>query len=164
MSVERLAERVVEACRERGIMLATAESCTGGMIAAALTSVPGSSDVFDRGFVTYSNEAKHELLGVPLQHTVDPGAVSDLVAREMVEGAIARSKARAAISVTGIAGPGGGSDHKPVGLVHVGAFVEGEVTLRKHRFRDAEPRADRARIRQLSAEAGLRLLLEMLVS
>lgn len=162
MSIERLAGRVLRACRERGVMLATAESCTGGMIAAALTSVAGSSDVFDRGFVTYSNEAKHDLLGVQLEHTRDPGAVSELVAREMATGAIARSKASAAISITGIAGPGGGSDLKPVGLVYIGAAVAGEVTVRKHRFRDVEPHADRARIRQLSAEAGLRLLLELL--
>lgn len=114
------AKNVLAACRDKGVMLATAESCTGGLIAAALTSVAGSSDVVDRGFVTYSNEAKHELIGVPMALIEAHGAVSDEVVRAMADGALARSHAAVAISVTGVAGPGGGSSAKPVGLVYFG--------------------------------------------
>lgn len=110
---------VLAAARAKGVMLAAAESCTGGLIMAALTAVPGSSDVVDRGFVTYSNAAKREMLGV-LQATLDAhGAVSEPVAREMARGALARSGAGLAVAVTGIAGPGG-SDHKPEGRVCFG--------------------------------------------
>jgi nicotinamide-nucleotide amidase len=106
--------------RGRGWMVATAESCTGGLIAGALTEVPGSSEVVDRGFVTYSNEAKTEMLGVPAALIADHGAVSAAVAAAMAEGALARSRAGIAVAVTGIAGPGGGSAEKPVGLVWFG--------------------------------------------
>ena len=102
----------------RGLMLSTAESCTGGLVAALLTSVPGSSSVVDRGFVTYSNEAKVQMLGVPMTLIEAHGAVSVEVARAMAEGAQQRSIGDMAISITGIAGPGGGSSEKPVGLVH----------------------------------------------
>jgi nicotinamide-nucleotide amidase len=115
-----LAERVLESCRARGLKLATAESCTGGLIAAALTHIPGSSDVFDRGFVTYSNEAKSACLGVPPDLITTHGAVSEAVARAMALGVLNVSPAGLAISVTGIAGPGGGSPEKPVGLVWFG--------------------------------------------
>lgn len=108
---------VLQALRSRGLRLATAESCTGGLIAAAFTAVAGSSDVFDRGFVTYSNAAKTELLGVPATLVEAHGAVSEPVARAMAAGALARSAAHLAISVTGVAGPGGGTSAKPVGLV-----------------------------------------------
>jgi nicotinamide-nucleotide amidase len=113
--------------RERGLRIATAESCTGGMIAAALTDVAGSSDVFDRGFVTYSNAAKTEMLGVSPDTLARVGAVSEEVAREMAEGALARSAAQIAVSVTGIAGPGG-SDHKPEGRVCFGLARSGAPT------------------------------------
>ena len=106
--------------RRRGWMIATAESCTGGLIAATLTEIAGSSDVVDRGFVTYSNEAKTDLLGVPADLIAAQGAVSSEVAAAMALGALARSRAAVAISVTGIAGPGGGSAEKPVGLVYIG--------------------------------------------
>lgn len=102
--------------RAAGVKIATAESCTGGLIAAALTEVAGASDVFERGFVTYSNDAKHQMLGVPTQLITDHGAVSEEVAAAMAEGAIKKSCATLAVSVTGIAGPGG-SDHKPEGRV-----------------------------------------------
>ena len=118
------AASVLQDLRRRGWMLATAESCTGGLIAAALTHVAGSSDVFDRGFVTYSNEAKADLLGVPMELIDRHGAVSEQVARAMAEGALARSRAGIAISVTGIAGPGGGSADKPVGLVWFGCATQ----------------------------------------
>src|SRR6201996_2211190 len=111
------AEALLAACRAKGIMLATAESCTGGLIAAALTAIAGSSDVVDRGFVTYSNEAKHQMIGVPMALIETHGAVSEQVAAAMAEGALARSRAAIAVSVTGVAGPSGGSADKPVGLV-----------------------------------------------
>jgi nicotinamide-nucleotide amidase len=111
---------LLETLRARGWMIATAESCTGGLIAAALTHVAGSSDVVDRGFVTYSNDAKSDLLGVPADLIGAHGAVSEAVGRAMAEGALARSRASIAVSVTGIAGPGGGSADKPVGLVWFG--------------------------------------------
>lgn len=111
------AEAVIEACRARGLRIATAESCTGGLVAAALTEVAGSSDVFDRGFVTYSNEAKMEALNVSLDVLETFGAVSVAVAWAMAHGALQKSHADIAIGVTGIAGPGGGSEMKPVGTV-----------------------------------------------
>lgn len=122
------ATALLEACRTRNIMLATAESCTGGLIAAALTAIAGSSDVVDRGFVTYSNEAKQEMLGVPSQLILAHGAVSEPVARAMAEGAVARSRAHRAISVTGVAGPGGGTVAKPVGLVWFGVAQRDGIT------------------------------------
>jgi nicotinamide-nucleotide amidase len=120
------AEALLAACRSKGIMLATAESCTGGLIAAALTAIAGSSDVVDRGFVTYSNDAKNQMIGVPLKLIEAHGAVSEDVARAMAEGALARSRAVVAISVTGVAGPGGGSVEKPVGLVWFGLACTGK--------------------------------------
>lgn len=107
-------------------MLATAESCTGGLIAAALTAIAGSSDVVDRGFVTYSNDAKHQMIGVPMELIEAHGAVSEEVARAMADGALARSRAAIAIAVTGVAGPGGGSAEKPVGLVCFGLAHTGQ--------------------------------------
>jgi len=106
--------------RKRGWMIATAESCTGGLIAATLTEIAGSSDVVDRGFVTYSNEAKTDLIGVPVELIREHGAVSAEVAAAMADGALARSRASVTVAVTGIAGPGGGSAEKPVGLVYIG--------------------------------------------
>ena len=118
-----LRERATEllaVLRARGVMVATAESCTGGLIAGALTEIAGSSDVVDRGFVTYSNAAKTEMLGVPAALIAAEGAVSEAVARAMAEGALARSRAGVTVSVTGVAGPGGGSADKPVGTVWFG--------------------------------------------
>ena len=119
---------LLAALRARGWMLATAESCTGGLIAAALTHVAGSSDVLDRGFVTYSNAAKIAMLGVPEDVIARHGAVSEAVARAMADGALARSAASLTISVTGIAGPGGGGADKPVGLVWFGRAQHGVPT------------------------------------
>ena len=116
-AIERAAH-LLALCRARGLQVATAESCTGGLIAACLTEVAGSSDVVERGFVTYSNEAKRDLLGVPDEMLMRAGAVSEEVARAMAAGARARSGAHLAIAVTGIAGPGGATAAKPVGLVH----------------------------------------------
>jgi nicotinamide-nucleotide amidase len=123
------AEALLAACRTQGIMLATAESCTGGLIAAVLTAIAGASDVVDRGFVTYSNEAKHEMVGVPMPLIQTHGAVSEQVARAMAEGALARSRATIAVSVTGVAGPGGGSAEKPVGLVCFGLAKQGQPVI-----------------------------------
>jgi nicotinamide-nucleotide amidase len=114
----RLAREVLTLARARGQTIATAESCTGGLVAAALTSIAGSSDVMDRGFVTYSNAAKTAMLGVPASLIAEVGAVSADVAAAMAEGALRASGASLAVSITGIAGPGGGSAAKPVGLVH----------------------------------------------
>ena len=111
-------QALLDACRSEGLRLTTAESCTGGLIASLLTEIPGSSDVVGRGFVTYSNEAKRDLLDVPDELLMRVGAVSEEVARAMAAGALARSKATLAVAVTGIAGPGGGTTTKPVGLVH----------------------------------------------
>lgn len=150
------AEALLEVCRSRGIMLATAESCTGGLIAAALTAIAGSSDVVDRGFVTYSNEAKSELLGVDMALIEAHGAVSEPVARAMVEGAIARSRAQVAVSVTGVAGPAGGSPEKPVGTVWFGWSVGGQVRSERRRFE-----GDRAAVRAATVRYALQTLAEL---
>lgn len=115
------ANEVLVACRRRHWMLATAESCTGGMVAAALTEIAGSSDVVNRGYVTYTNEAKHEMIGVPIPLFETVGAVSEDVARAMADGARKTSGVDVACGITGVAGPGGGSPEKPVGLVHIAA-------------------------------------------
>lgn len=117
--ISEMAAAALRACRDAGLTVATAESCTGGLIAAALTGVAGSSDVVDRGFVTYSNAAKTEMIGVPAPTIAGHGAVSEPVARAMAKGALARSGAGLAVAVTGIAGPGGGTPDKPVGRVHL---------------------------------------------
>jgi len=126
------ARHVLDICAGRGLMAATAESCTGGLVAAALTAIAGSSSVVDRGFVTYSNEAKAEMLGVPMALIQQHGAVSEPVARAMAEGALAHSRAQVSVAITGIAGPGGGSADKPVGLVHFAAARQGSVTRARH--------------------------------
>jgi nicotinamide-nucleotide amidase len=123
------ATQLLSQLRHRKFKVATAESCTGGLIAALLTEIPGSSDVVERGFVTYSNEAKAEMLGVDPALIAQHGAVSAQVARAMAEGALAHSRAGIAVSVTGVAGPGGGSPEKPVGLVHFGLARRGTQTI-----------------------------------
>ncbi|MFZ0098977.1 MAG: CinA family protein [Gemmobacter sp.] len=122
-----ICEEILRLARENSIMIATAESCTGGMIAVALTDIAGSSDAFDRGFVTYSNAAKIDMLGVRAETLAQFGAVSEEVAREMAEGALAHSRAKIAVSVTGIAGPGG-SEFKPEGRVCFGLAQDGSAT------------------------------------
>jgi nicotinamide-nucleotide amidase len=161
-NITTLARQVLDACRTRGLKITVAESCTGGLIVAALTDIPGSSDVFERGFVTYSNEAKQEMLGVPGDLIAAYGAVSPQVAEAMALGALEHSRAQIALSVTGIAGPGGGSAQKPVGLVHFGlARVERPTLLvEKHFATPGEPIPPRETIRREAALTGLRLLLE----
>ncbi len=149
------ATALLQACRARGWMVATAESCTGGLVAALLTEIPGSSDVVERGFVTYSNEAKSEMLGVPAAVIAGHGAVSEPVARAMAEGALAHSRAQVAVSITGIAGPGGGSPAKPIGLVHFGLAVRGRPPQhRERRYGDL----GRTQVRARAVEDALALL------
>jgi nicotinamide-nucleotide amidase len=153
-----LARAVLDAARARGSRLATAESCTGGLIAAALTAHAGSSDVVERGWVTYSNAAKAEELGVRADSLAAHGAVSERVARELAEGALARAAVDVAVAVTGIAGPGGATPTKPVGLVHLAVARAGAATLHeRHVFA-----GDRTAVRAAATEAALRLVLAAL--
>lgn len=150
-----LAGTVLQQAREKGLRLATAESCTGGLIAGLLTEIPGSSDVVERGFVTYSNEAKADLLGIPFSLIQEHGAVSQAVARAMAEGAVQKSLARVAVAVTGVAGPGGGTAAKPVGLVHMAVALDGAITRHEeHRFGDI----GRGAVRLATVEAALALV------
>ena len=157
MISERLvqdAAALLERAKAQRLRLATAESCTGGLIAAALTAVPGASLVLERGFVTYSNEAKVELLGVPAELIARRGAVSQEVALAMVEGALKASRAEIAVAVTGIAGPDGGTAEKPIGLVHIAAARRGGARLHEeHRFGDV----GRHRVQAESAIAAMTL-------
>ena len=152
-----LSTSVLELCRAGRLRLATAESCTGGMVAAALTDIAGSSDVVERGFVTYSNEAKTELLGVPAPLIAAYGAVSAEVAAAMAEGALAHAPVvDLAVSITGVAGPGGGSAAKPVGLVYLGIIRRGRAAqTERHVFP-----GDRAAVRAASTHRALELLLQ----
>ena len=158
-ALQEKAARLLDICRARGNRIATAESCTGGLVAGLLTELPGSSDVVERGFVTYSNAAKQECLGVSAALLQQYGAVSEPVARAMAEGALVHSRTDLAVSVTGVAGPGGGSAAKPVGLVHLGVSRAGGITLhREFRFGDI----GRGEVRMKAVEAALALLLESL--
>jgi nicotinamide-nucleotide amidase len=149
------ASRLISTCETRGLTLAVAESCTGGLIATILTEIPGASVVFDRGFVTYSNEAKSELLGIPMALIAEHGAVSEAVAGAMAEGALARSSASLSASVTGIAGPGGATPTKPVGLVYVGAARRGSPALvTRHLLEGDRPDIRLAAVRVAFAQVG----------
>jgi nicotinamide-nucleotide amidase len=149
------AAAVLAACRAKGLVIATAESCTGGLVSAALTSVPGSSDVMDRGFITYSNRAKMEMLGVPGGMLETWGAVSEPVAIAMAEGAIRRSSATLAVAITGIAGPTGSSESKPIGLVHFAAVTSsGSIAHVERRLGDI----GREDVRKRSVTQALELL------
>ncbi len=151
-----LAGTVLDACRARGWHIATAESCTGGLVAAALTAIPGSSDVVERGFVTYSNQAKSEMLGVPPATIAAHGAVSAETTAAMAQGAIMRAAVDLAVSITGIAGPGGGSAEKPVGLVILGlARRGGEWRTHRHVFP-----GDRTAVRDAALKVALGLLAD----
>lgn len=152
--VRKLAEAVLNSARQSSLKIATAESCTGGLIAGALTEIPGSSDVVDRGFVTYSNQAKCDMLGVEIEMLIAHGAVSEHVARAMAEGALAHSAGDIAVSVTGIAGPGGGTATKPVGLVHLACARKGHETLHERRIFTG----DRGGVRMSTVKAALKLI------
>lgn len=152
------ARRIIAEYGARGQMIATAESCTGGLIASAITEIPGSSAVLDRGFVTYTNQAKMDLLGVLGKTLDDYGAVSKETALQMVAGALCRSRAGVAVAVTGIAGPGGGSAEKPVGLVHLAAKARsGRLIHHEMRYGDI----DRTDIRLATLRTALDMLLEL---
>jgi nicotinamide-nucleotide amidase len=153
------AAALLDSYRQRGLKISTAESCTGGLVAALLTEIAGSSAVVERGFVTYSNEAKTELIGVPADLIATHGAVSEPVARAMAEGALARSHAEVAVGITGIAGPGGGTAMKPVGLVHFGLARKGSATVHlERRYGDL----GRENVRRQAVEDALSLLEQAL--
>lgn len=153
----RLAEQLLQTARANSVRVLTVESCTGGMVAASLTDIAGSSDVVWGGLVTYDNEAKMTLANVPEALLAAHGAVSAEVARAMAEGALAKYSVQATVSITGIAGPGGGSAEKPVGLVYMAAAREGaETKVEKHQFS-----GDRAQIRKAARDAALKLLLSV---
>lgn len=153
------AAALLDACKRQGVTIATAESCTGGLIAGCLTEVAGSSAVVDRGFVTYSNEAKAEMLGVPMPMIRSRGAVSEEVALAMAIGALSKSNAKLSIAVTGVAGPGGGTPEKPVGLVHFGCAMSDRPTLHeRHVFE-----GDRSAIRRETVRTALRMMADRLV-
>ncbi len=150
------ADALLQTCRTRGWTIATAESCTGGMVAAALTAIAGSSDVMDRGFVTYTNAAKHEMIGVPLHFFDSVGAVSEEVARSMAEGAMKTAGVDLACGVTGVAGPGGGSVEKPVGLVHIAAASADKTIHERCQFD-----GDRHAVRLASALKALEMMMTL---
>lgn len=154
-----LAKGLLFEARKKGLRIATAESCTGGLISGLLTEIPGSSDVVERGFVTYSNKAKRDLLGVAGVLITREGAVSKAVACAMAEGALARADAQLAVAVTGVAGPGGGTPDKPVGLVHIAAIRSGGHPVHEeHRFGDI----GRHEVRLKTVEAALQLLRKLI--
>jgi nicotinamide-nucleotide amidase len=153
------AVEVLATCRARGELIATAESCTGGLLAATLTTIPGASDVFERGFVTYSNVSKSEMLGVPYWLIERHGAVSDDVARAMAGGALTHSPANLAIAITGIAGPDGGAPEKPVGLVYFAAGRrDGPIESECVEFGDR----GRTEVQRLSVAHALKILRSLL--
>lgn len=152
-----MAEDLLKTCEAKELRLALAESCTGGLIGGLITSVPGSSAVFDRGIVSYTNPSKGEMLGVPAYVFMTEGAVSEQCSRAMAEGALQNSHANLSASVTGIAGPGGGNDEKPVGLVHIGVAREGFETLHEEHIFEG----DRQRVRIQAVESVMRLLNQM---
>jgi nicotinamide-nucleotide amidase len=153
--LRKAAKHVLELCRTRGLQVATAESCTGGLVAAALTEIAGSSDVVDRGFVTYSDAAKRAMLGVPAATLKRHGAVSAPTAKAMAAGALKHSRADLAVAVTGIAGPGGGSKQKPVGLVYFAAASRSGRRIARRRLYG---NIGRRRVRQRSVAEALALL------
>ncbi|MEQ1715144.1 MAG: CinA family protein [Hyphomicrobium sp.] len=155
------AEKLLQAMRERGMTIATAESCTGGLIAALLTEIPGSSDVVERGFVTYSNQAKMDMLGVPATTLASVGAVSRQTALAMAAGALAASRATISVAVTGVAGPSGGTAEKPVGLVHLCVQRQGRAP-RHHEARYGD--LGRAGVRMATVATALDMLFDELAT
>ena len=151
-------KKIIQAATKKGITITTAESCTGGMVAAALTSVAGASSVVEYGFVTYANSAKTKLLGVPAELIKKHGAVSKQVAKVMAEGARRKANATIAISITGIAGPSGGSAKKPVGTVFIGLATPQKKIVKKYHFCGT-----RAQIRKQATEKALQLLAEKII-
>tara|TARA_B100000965_G_scaffold334876_1_gene300512 strand:+ start:57 stop:548 length:492 start_codon:yes stop_codon:yes gene_type:complete len=158
IKIDKLAQKVVKECNNQKRMLAIAESCTGGMLSSYITSVSGSSNIFDRGFITYSNDAKIDLINVKKKTIEKFGAVSKETAIEMVEGTIKNSLASLAISITGVAGPGGGTSVNPVGTVYIALKIDNKKNVKKFNF----PDKGREFIRKASVYEALQLLLHIL--
>ena len=159
LEIETLARLVIDDARERSLRIVTAESCTGGLVAAALCAIPGASDVFERGFVAYTNRAKHELLDISGDLIADLGAVSEPIARMMAEGALENSHAHLAIATTGVAGPGGGSPMKPVGTVH---FATARANQSVHHRQELFELETRGEIQLAAVQVALEMLRERL--
>ena len=159
LEIVTLARLLVDEAREQSLRIVTAESCTGGLVAAAICHVAGASDVFERGFVTYSNRAKQELLGVPGDLIADVGAVSEPVARMMAEGALENSNAHLSVAITGVAGPGGGTPMKPVGTVHIATARSNKGLIHRHEFFENE---DREGIQLAAVQSALQMLRDRL--
>ena len=155
LEIVTLARLLVDEARQRSLRIVTAESCTGGLVAGAICQVAGASDVFERGFVTYSNRAKQELLGIPGDLIADLGAVSEPVARMMAEGALENSNAHIAVAITGVAGPGGGTPMKPVGTVHLATARSNEGLLHREEFFAEE---NREGVQLAAVQAALQML------
>jgi nicotinamide-nucleotide amidase len=155
LEIETLARLLIDEAREKSLRIVTAESCTGGLVAGAICAIPGASDVFERGFVVYTNRAKQELLGVPGDLIADLGAVSEPVARMMAEGALENSNAHLAVAITGVAGPGGGTPLKPVGTVHIATARANQAVMHRAELFDGPTRGD---IQRQAVEAALRAL------
>ncbi|MHB8529975.1 MAG: CinA family protein [Caulobacteraceae bacterium] len=159
LEIDTLARLVLDDAREKSLRIVTAESCTGGLVAAALCAIPGASDVFERGFVAYTNRAKQELLGISGDLIADLGAVSEPIARMMAEGALENSHAHLAVAVTGVAGPGGGTPMKPVGTVHFATARTNESLHHRMEFFELETRGE---IQMVSVQTALEMLRDRL--
>lgn len=155
MRIKMLEEQVVEELRKRNLKITTAESCTGGLIAATLVNVPGASYVLEEGYITYADGAKKKILGVKEEALRQYGAVSRQVAEQMAQGAARTSGAKAALSATGIAGPEGGTPEKPVGLVYIGCYFQGKTYVKENHFQ-----GDRMEVRRQTVQTAFRFLLE----
>ncbi|WP_304165426.1 CinA family protein [Phenylobacterium aquaticum] len=160
LEIETLARLLIDEARQRSLRIVTAESCTGGLVAGAICSISGASDVFERGFVTYTNRAKQELLGVPGDLIADLGAVSEPVARMMAEGALENSNAHLAVAITGVAGPGGGTRMKPVGTVHIATARTNHGLMHRQEFFQLETRSE---IQLAAVQVALQAMLDRLV-
>lgn len=159
LEIDTLARLVIDDARERSLRIVTAESCTGGLVAAALCAIPGASDVFERGFVAYTNRAKQELLGVSGDLIADLGAVSEPIARMMAEGAVENSHAHVSVAITGVAGPGGGTPMKPVGTVHFATARSNQSVQHRMEMFELETRWE---IQMASVQVALEMLRDRL--
>ncbi|MEI6439658.1 MAG: CinA family protein [Alphaproteobacteria bacterium] len=157
LEIETLARLLIDEARTKSLRIVTAESCTGGLVAAAICNIPGASDVFERGFVTYNNRAKQELLDVPGELIADLGAVSEPVSRMMAEGALENSNAHISVAITGVAGPGGGTRMKPVGTVHIATARTNHGLHHREEFFQLETRSE---IQMAAVQAALEALRE----
>lgn len=155
LEIETLARLLIDEARSRSLRIVTAESCTGGLVAGAICAIPGASDVFERGYVAYTNRAKQEMLGVPGDLIADLGAVSEPVARMMAEGALENSNAHVAVAITGIAGPGGGTPMKPVGTVHIATARANQALMHRAEFFAGETRSE---IQLAAVQSALQML------